>query len=84
VAYSFVGIISLSTDPTRGRPCITSGNPAPQFDIYPPLLHSGMMPPSSIPLPGLQWIPGVNAVEIQQSSGLTIDVTCKKNLGGAA
>ena len=42
------------------------------------------MPPSSIPLPGLQWIPGVNAVEIQQSSGLTIDVTCKKNLGGAA
>jgi len=32
-----------------------------------------MMPPSSIPLPGLQWIPGVNAVEVQQSSGLTID-----------
>jgi len=31
------------------------------------------MPPSSIPLPGLQWIPGVNAVEVQQSSGLTID-----------
>ena len=31
------------------------------------------LPPSSIPLPGLQWIPGVNAVEIQQSSGLTID-----------
>jgi len=32
-----------------------------------------MMPPASIPLPGLQWIPGVNAVEVQQSSGLSID-----------
>jgi hypothetical protein len=31
------------------------------------------MPPYSFPLPGLQWIPGVNAVEVQQSSGLTID-----------
>ena len=31
------------------------------------------MPPSPILLPGLQWIPGVNAVEVQQSSGLTID-----------
>jgi len=32
-----------------------------------------MMPPFSSPLPGLQWIPGVNAVEVQQSIGLTID-----------
>ena len=31
------------------------------------------LPPSPILLPGLQWIPGVNAVEVQQSSGLTID-----------
>jgi len=32
------------------------------------------MPPASFPvLPGLQWIPGVHAVEVQQSSGLTID-----------
>jgi len=31
------------------------------------------MPSSSILLPGLQWVPGVNAVEIQQSSGLQID-----------
>jgi len=41
-----------------------------------------MMPPSSIPLPGLQWIPGVNAVEVQQSSGLTIDA--KTLFGGVA
>jgi len=32
-----------------------------------------MMPPTSIPLPGLQWIPGVNAVEVQQASQLHID-----------
>ena len=32
------------------------------------------LPPSSLTLlPGLAWIPGVNAVEVQQSSGLTID-----------
>jgi hypothetical protein len=31
------------------------------------------LPPSSSLLPGLQWIPGVNATEVQQSSGLQID-----------
>jgi hypothetical protein len=32
------------------------------------------MPPSTFPiLPGLQWIPGVNAVEVQKSSELQID-----------
>ena len=32
------------------------------------------MPPASFPiLPGLQWIPGVNAVEVQQASQLHID-----------
>jgi hypothetical protein len=32
------------------------------------------MPPATFPvLPGLQWIPGVNATEAQQSSGLQID-----------
>ena len=31
------------------------------------------LPPSSTLLPGLQWVPGVNATEVQQSSGLTID-----------
>jgi len=37
-----------------------------------------MLPPSSILLPGLQWIPGVNAVEVQQASQLHIDA---KTLG---
>jgi len=37
-------------------------------------VYSGMsMPPSSIPLPGLQWVPGINAVSIQKTSGLHID-----------
>ena len=46
------------------------------------------MPPSTIPLPGLQWVPGVNAVEVQQSSGLTIDAktlaySCSTNINVA-
>jgi len=31
------------------------------------------MPPSILPLPGLQWIPGINATAAQQSSSLQID-----------
>ena len=46
------------------------------------------MPPSPYVLPGLQWIPGVNAVEVQQSSGLQIDAktlsyTCSTNINVA-
>jgi len=39
------------------------------------------IPPSSLALlPGLAWIPGVNAVEVQQASQLSID---SKTLGYA-
>ena len=47
------------------------------------------MPPSHYNmLPGLQWVPGVNAVEVQQSSGLQIDAktltyTCSTNINVA-
>jgi len=43
------------------------------------------MPPSPILLPGLQWVPGVNATEVQQASGLSIDAktlnySCSTNI----
>ena len=46
------------------------------------------MPPSTMLLPGLHWVPGVNAVEVQQSSGLTIDAktlgySCSTNINVA-
>ena len=46
------------------------------------------MPPSTMLLPGLHWVPGINAVEVQQSSGLTIDAktlgySCSTNINVA-